>query len=170
MRIKNKKPVLVFMLSAAIILFFALRVVINVTPSMPEGIYFKSSASFTRENIVLVCLDEVFQHLGISQRYLLRGHYICSQTRPLIKHIIAIPGDHVVLSDQAITVNGHDYLYPTFYQDARQRRLNVYPRGDYQQTSAYWLLGEAVNSWDSRYWGPVDRRAIKNRLIPLVTW
>lgn len=169
--LRKKKPLVISVIFIALLVFFYTNIIVNVTPSMPIGIYLKGSKSITKGNIFLVCLTDTYSKIGLQRHYLISGGHICREMEPLIKRIIAVPGDHVVLSDDYIIVNNVKYPYPTSYSDSLNRPLSVYPRGDYPNTTGYWLLGDHdIKSWDSRYWGLVVAGQIKNRLIPIITW
>lgn len=143
-------------------------VIINVSPSMPEGIYIKSECDIQRGSIVAVCLPPAYQAIGLKQKYIEIGN-TCHGAYPLIKQVIAVPGDNVALKNNVIVVNGKLFFYKTLAVDSTGRPLSNYPRGTYAHTDGYWLIGTAAkNSWDSRYWGPVRRTQI---LYPLrVVW
>ncbi len=144
--------------------------IINITPSMKQGLYVKRQGDVKRGDIVLVCLGEPYQTIGLQRLYLIKGRS-CQGTDPLIKEVIAIPEDDIILTDNFIQVNHIKYHCSTYYRDSKGRPLVVYPRGLYKNTSGYWLIGNYdVKSWDSRYWGPVSRKQILSVLRPLLTW
>ncbi len=78
---------------------------INLTPSMPLGIYVKSYDVIQRGDIVAACLPESYKSLALNAGYLHRGAR-CSGSDPIIKEVIAVPGDHVILKTK---------LYGPFY-------------------------------------------------------
>lgn len=139
--------------------------IINLSPSEPLGIYkIRQSQSIQRDDVVAICLSGKYQKTGLSRGYLVTG-IRCKETAPLIKTVIAIPGDTVVLENNRIIVNGKVHPYITKYFDSHDRKLEVFPRGVYRDTNAYWLIGtNSLNSWDSRYWGGVDRKQILSRV------
>jgi len=143
---------------------------INVTPSMKQGVYLRETSKISRGDIVALCLEEPYKTLGLTRGYIAKGHR-CEGTDPLIKEVIAIPGDEVVLADQFIRVNGVTYPYATFYRDSFHRKLAIYPRGKYSHVQGYWLIGtHSSYSWDSRYWGEVRTNQILYKLKPLWVW
>jgi conjugative transfer signal peptidase TraF len=145
-------------------------IIINISPSMPLGIYVKKLSPLQRGDVVAVCLDAARQKLGLQRGYLIPG-FRCGQTQPLIKKIIAIPGDRVVLTDEIIRVNGKSFFYRRLPQDHQGLPLEAFPTGIYAPTHAYWLLGVYnTHSWDSRYWGPLPGNYIIENLQPLITW
>lgn len=145
--------------------------VINVTNSMELGIYLKRHGIVKSGDIVLLCLDKNTQHLGLNKHYLEPGNECNETASPLIKRVIAIPGDDVLLRDNNIVVNNIHFPYKTLYQDSSNQLLHVFPRGRYKKTNGYWVIGtNAKNSWDSRYWGFIQRPQIIAKLLPLFTW
>jgi signal peptidase I, bacterial type/conjugative transfer signal peptidase TraF len=160
-----------FYLLAIVLSLFLLQqrypICINVTPSMPMGIYVREDGEVHRGDTVAFCLAEPDKTIGINRGYVAKGH-ICQGTDPLIKQVIAIPGDTVQLTDQSIRVNGVIYGYHTFYADSRHRPLAVYPRGNYAPSHGYWLVGtHSAQSWDSRYYGAISRSQMLYKLKPL---
>jgi conjugative transfer signal peptidase TraF len=138
------------------------KITINITSSMPLGLYIKQSGDIKRGDIVLVCLSEAYKTIGLQRHYVIKGNK-CDGMTPLIKKVIAIPGDKVTLTDEYIKVNEQKYFYLTYYYDSKKRALNVYPRGEYNQ--GYWLIGaNDKHSWDSRYFGPVKKWQILFKL------
>lgn len=168
---KRKYP-FVIVISIALVAVMAsyLGILINVTPSMKLGFYIKSNRSIHRGDTVAFCLPDSYKSTALDRHYVQKGEK-CDGIDPLIKEIIAIPGDHVILSNGFVEVNGIKYFYQTSYKDSKGRVLSVYPRGDYPKTQGYWMIGtQAKNSWDSRYWGPVLNDKILYKLKPILTW
>lgn len=167
---KRKSPVLVSILFLGLILFAYFNLSLNITTSMPVGIYIRSVGKIKVGDIVLSCLNDPYKTLGLKKSYLERGH-ACNGADPVIKMVIALPGDHVVLANNYIEVNRIKYFFPTFYWNSKGRKLNIYPRGNYPSTRGYWLIGtHDMKSWDSRYWGPVNDKQILRKIKPLIIW
>jgi len=144
--------------------------VINITPSMKSGVYKKIPGEVKRGDIVLFCLDKADKKVGLKRHYLTKS-YQCDGVTPLIKEVIAVPGDNVTLNDDSIIVNTTQYLYKTRYRDNVGRTLKVYPRNHYLYTKGYWLIGtNSSNSWDSRYWGPIANKQIISAITDLIVW
>lgn len=168
---KRKYPLIIlFALFAIVSIVVFLGVSINITPSMKVGIYIRESGSLERGDIVALCLGEPYRTVGLDRQYIEKGQK-CDGADPLIKQIIAVPGDNVILTDQYFEVNNTQYPYTTFYVDSVGRKLFVYRRGNYFNTQGYWMVGtNARNSWDSRYWGAVSKAQILYKLKPLLVW
>ena len=144
--------------------------IINITPSIKKGFYVKSSGEIGRGDIVSVCLREPYKQIALERKYIAKGTK-CSGADPLVKEVLAMPGDTVVLAADYIEVNAHKYILPTHRVDSAGRKLAAYPRGTYARTSGYWLVGSnSEKSWDSRYFGPVGKEQIIAKLKPLLVW
>gem|GEM_PF-3309728 len=131
--------------------------------------YLRTGYAIKRGDLVLVCLNNVYKKYGLERGYLIKGNK-CDGIDPLIKRVIALPGDSVILHRDYIMVNNTKYPYATASHDSRGILLNSYPRQKYPNTNGYWLIGtHHKNSWDSRYWGPVPRQQIVTTLKPLIT-
>ena len=168
---KRKYPlVIIISIVLVVVILSYLGILINLTPSMKLGFYMKSNSLSQHGDTVAFCLADPYKTIGLEKLYLEKGRK-CKGADPLIKKVIAIPGDNVTLSDSFVEVNGIKYFYQTSYKDSEGRALSVYPRGDYPNTPAYWMIGtNAKNSWDSRYWGPVLKDRILYKMIPILTW
>jgi conjugative transfer signal peptidase TraF len=147
MTIKNKiylfLPIGFFIVALLCYQFF----VINITPSMKKGIYLKLNIikNIRKGDIVLFCLSEKYQQAGLTHHYLEKGK-LCNGTDPLIKEVIAVPGDQVTLLTDAIVVNGLRLAYKTRHHDSRQLPLVTYPRGQYT-VDAFWVIEVWPRSW-----------------------
>lgn len=145
-------------------------VLINITPSMKFGVYIKSNGMIDRGDIVAFCLPEPYKTRGLDALYIQKGRK-CIGSDPLIKEVIAVPGDQVILHDRYLEVNGNRNFYETLRQDSEGHTLTAFPRGSYANTKGYWMIGtHSKNSWDSRYWGAVGKEQILYKLRPLITW
>jgi conjugative transfer signal peptidase TraF len=168
---KQKHPFWI-VISVVVVVFTThyFGILINVTPSMKLGFYGKSTSLIHRGDTVAFFLADPYKTIGLDKLYIEKGRK-CNGADPLIKEVIAIPGDHVILNNDTIQVNGAQYFYRTSHMDSEGRALDIYPRGDYPNTTGYWMLGTyGGNSWDSRYWGPIPRDRILYKVIPLLTW
>ena len=142
----------------------------NSTESMPIGFYqIQKATTLKSGDYVLVCLPDPIAQEGHERGYLKKGIGCTNGAEPLLKELIAVPGDNVFLTSNEMIVNGVGYQAPLFKID-RQGRATVYvQRGSYDHTSLYWLYGEhdQTYSWDSRYYGGVGRENIMGIARPL---
>jgi conjugative transfer signal peptidase TraF len=138
---------------------------------MIEGIYIKRSGSIiTRRDTVALCLTPAYADFAVKRGYLLKGG-ACPDSYPLIKKVVAVPGDTVILTDDAVRVNNVSYPYKTYYADSLHRPLFVYPRGIYINTAGYWVIGvNDPRSWDSRYFGYISAAQIVSKVRRVASW
>lgn len=169
--IRLRTPVLamVFTSSAAFGLCAWGGVRLNSTASLPLGLYRVSTAADA--NLVEFCPPEPFSRLSVVREYRNRGN--CPDgDNPLLKPIVAKPGDAVVLSQSGLQVNGV-LLRNTAprSQDGKGRPLPHYPFGTYRVDPETVWVASSYNplSFDSRYFGPISRAIIRDRLKPLLT-
>lgn len=84
----------------------------------------------------------------------------------MVKQVVGVEGDRVTVSGGEVLVNGVPrgtlVLAATLGQPpARFGRDERVPPG------AYWVMGTAPNSFDSRYWGYLGREQVVGRAYPL---
>jgi conjugative transfer signal peptidase TraF len=146
--------------------FFGLR--INTSPSLPI-LYVTTAGSAA--NLVEFCPAEPFAALAIIRGY--RDSGICPDgAAPLLKPVVARPGDMVELSARGISVNGA-LLSNTapLSKDTKGRPLKAWPFGRYVVASGTVWVASSYHprSFDSRYFGPISTAAIRERLKGFLT-
>ncbi len=131
---------------------------VNLSESMPLGIYRKVSADAERGMLAATCLTPELAELGLERGYLQTG-WCSTGINPVFKKIVAVPGDMVDVSQDSIRINSKVYNgYPLLDTDSHGRRvLRDYDVPIRLKEKQYWLMSDyKPNSWDSRYWGPVQ--------------
>ena len=157
---------LLLVLSGLIILNLTHVFYFNIfTHSLPYGVYMKVKGVPQRGEYASTCLTSEIAQYGINRGYLAEGK--CDTgTVPVLKIIKGLPGDHFVIKEGFLRING--YSYPIIGEDSSGRVLNIFYRqkDGILDKEKYLLLSNFVkNSWDSRYWGPVS---IQSLLRPLL--
>jgi conjugative transfer signal peptidase TraF len=133
----------------------------NASASVPVGFYRLAFGSPERGDFVLIRTPESVEKLAAERDYLPIGV-------PLIKHVAALAGDDVCVVDRAITVNektGASQLQT----DHAGRPLPRWNGCRKLGRNEYFLLADAPDSFDSRYFGPVTSAHVIGRLVPLWT-
>ena len=135
------------------------RLVWNASASVAVGLYRVIPGALERGDFVLVLIPKSIEKLAAGRGYLPGGI-------PLIKRVAAVAGDDVCAFDGAIVVNGGIF--------ARQRKVDRAGRSLPRWTECralaggeFLLLGDAPDSFDSRYFGPVSSARVIGRLAPL---
>ena len=156
------------LLSCSCLLAGLAGVRLNTSLSLPLGLYVRTSDA----NALLVefCPAEPFASLSRDRGYRIRGVFCPDHAVPLLKPIVARAGDIVTTSQVGITVNGR--LLPNTFPlraDAKNRPLTAWPLGTYTVLPGTVWVASTYNaaSFDSRYIGPVEEKAVLGRLKPL---
>jgi conjugative transfer signal peptidase TraF len=153
-------------LVAASISAFGLR--INRTASLPFGLYAASDA--TDAPMVSFCAPALPNGETLHARGYTSAGMCHDGGAPLLKPIVARPGDTVNVSGVGIAVNGS--LLPNtaaLLLDGEDRVLQGYPAGTYTVTPGTVWVASSYNggSFDSRYFGPVADSLIREKVAPL---
>lgn len=138
--------------------FWGLR--INVSPSMPLGIYRIHTTAPQRGNLAMFCLPGAWATLAHERAYLAEGSCPTGQ-RPLVKRIVGIAGDIVELSPAGIHINGK--LLPESQirtTDSQGRSISSALKAGSIPTGHALLLGDGLSSFDSRYFGVVPHQSL----------
>jgi conjugative transfer signal peptidase TraF len=137
---------------------------INLTPSMPLGLWrvvAPSPTDYQRGQGVMVCPP-------MDAPFLPRGS--CSLgMQPLLKQLVALPGDIVTVTSAGVSINGGPLLPHSapLSQDSAGRPLPQ-QLGTWRLTG-YWLYGAgSPRSFDSRYFGEVPAAALGGVVQPVV--
>ena len=152
---------LVIVLIAAWI--FGFRV--NITPSLPEGLYRLSSEHVDRADLVAFCLplDNPFSSLAGDRGYLGPG---CCQSglRPLLKHLVGLPGDDLRIGSDGLILNGFHLTSsgrPEHDRRGRDLPQPLLKDGIIPDGQALVLSLEHAGSLDSRHFGLIPLESLK---------
>jgi len=143
---------------------------INTSPSLPVGLYMTTSDPAA--NLVEFCPAPLYGTLALERSYRSAGS--CRDGgAPLLKPVVAKPGDVVEVSRTGLAVNGKAIPNTApMAVDFKGRRLASWPSGHYEVASGEIWVASSFNarSFDSRYFGPVSVAAIHEHLRPLITF
>lgn len=133
----------------------------NASASMPIGFYRLVPGLPERGDLALVRPSESIEKLADDRRYLPAGV-------PLVKRIAAGGGDEVCAFDAAVFINGHA-VARQLATDHAGRPLPHWNGCRVLDRDEIFVLADAADSFDSRYFGPVLVTTIIGRLAPLWT-
>jgi conjugative transfer signal peptidase TraF len=148
----------------------ATRLRVNLSGSMPRGIYVLTQAPLRRGAIVAFCMDGDASVLALGRRYL--GPGTCPDGRePLVKTVVAVAGDVVLTTRQSVDVNGVELAGSgSLEADSEGRPIGHYPFGRHAVgPDQFWVFSSAPRSWDSRYFGPVHVDQVIGTVEPVFT-
>ena len=142
---------------------------LNLTPSLPRGVYLLRSEVPTRGDLVAACLPAEAASLGRDRAYLGTGT-CASRSAPVLKFVAGIAGDCVAVGAD-IKVNGKHLQPAPPLEDRAGRPLETFPAGSYElAVGELWLYSRSQHSWDSRFFGPVPVENALGVVQPLLTW
>ena len=131
----------------------------NASASVPVGLDRAAPGVPHRGDLVLVCTPDSVATLAAERGYLPAGV-------PLIKHVAAVAGDDVCVSGSAVFINGV-VVARRLKADRADRPLPRWNGCRRLDRNELFLLADAPDSFDSRYFGPVMRANFIERLVPL---
>ena len=142
----------------------------NLTPSYPIGLWRIEALdrSLIVGDLVFICPPETAAFaLGLERGYVRRG--LCpGWLSPLIKTVVALPGQHVEIDDVVMIdrrVLPHSDVRAA---DAQGRALPSYT-GGLVPFGHLFLHSSFAGSYDSRYFGPIPASGILGLARPVLT-
>lgn len=145
------------------------RLYVNLTGSLPIGIYGKLAGVPERGDLVVACLPRAVASIALARGYVWAGN--CpGKSAPIGKRVVATSGDTVTVSASGIAVNGvHIEHTMPVARDSRGRYIEHVASGRYVLgENELWLLStHHALSFDSRYFGPVAVADVVSRVRPI---
>jgi len=131
----------------------------NRSPSVPIGLYLIVGKPPHVGDYVVIRLSGTMQALAERRSYI-------GPITPLLKRVAASEGDRVCRRGQAVLVSGQRIVIALSI-DRAGRPLPVWQGCHQLQDGQVFVLGTHPESFDSRYFGPIDREQIAGAAIPL---
>ena len=153
------------LLAASSVLFANRQIVINTSPSVPSGLYLRSTAAPAVGRIVDFRIPQAARN------------YIETRTGQngedwyILKPIIAGPGDRVDTTSEWLLINGRQIgpMPPT--NDTDGRSLPVWRDNRVLGPDEFFVFSNRIpNSFDSRCYGPIARSQIDSVREVLLAW
>lgn len=141
---------------------------INISSSIPYGVYKRVDKYPQKDDYILFCLEDELAKLSVERRYTTTGN--CSfQSAPIGKKVVAEQGDLVKISKEGIEVNGKllSKTIPSNY-DLLERKMPEYNMHRYLDNDEFIVASAKENSYDSRYFGIVRGEQIKGVIETII--
>ena len=159
-------------LLAAAALAWASGVRFTLTPSLPVGFYLRTEPVQERGRLLSFCPPKDAAAYALERGYLHRGS--CpGGTEPLGKYVLATTGDTVGIQPGGLSVNGRPIPNSAvLWRDRLGRELPHTAFGQHVvgADSLFMFSPHHKRSFDSRYFGAIDRRRVRSGLRPLWTF
>ncbi|MGL4976791.1 MAG: signal peptidase I [Cetobacterium sp.] len=157
-----KKKIVILLLFYFILREIGLKyLVINLSPSMEKGIYLlKDIKKLKKGDVVLLSIPKNTEKIIYSRKYLPQN------IKTLLKQVVAVEGDLIEIADNKLYING-SYVKDLSSKDSRGRVLETFVTNGKLKKDEFFLLGTKENSYDSRYFGAVNRVEILKQAILL---
>lgn len=146
---------------------------VNTTRSIPLGLYWASSKPVQKGDYVMFCPPPLGVFDTAKERGYLRAGFCPGDYGYMMKRVLAAKDDAVTIADDGVRVNGDLLPYSALHKaDKGGRPLPRYQANSYTLNEYQVLLMSDVNhlSFDSRYFGPINRSQIKTVIFPVITW
>ena len=149
----------VFALAIASVESLPIKLIYNASESAPIGLYWIDDQPAERGDYVLVRVPDRVRNLVVERGYL-------PPDIPLIKRVVGADGDVFCRRNRKILIDGVTVAVAQI-SDGLGREMPVWSGCYVLHERRVFLLQDHPNSFDSRYFGPVDRRLIIGRATPL---
>jgi conjugative transfer signal peptidase TraF len=143
--------------------------VVNVSPSLPLGLYRRVAGPPARGALVLVCLSEAMGRLARARGYVGAGPCPGGAGR-LGKPVAAVAGDTVDVEPAGVTINGHPITgsAPRAHDHEGRALPTVAPGRWVVPAGMVFLLStHHALSFDSRYYGAIPAASVVGRISPV---
>lgn len=142
---------------------------LNISDSIPKGLYVLEKRLPKKNELALFCLNEEFSVIAKERKYLSNG--VCNGLAPIGKKAVAEAGDLVKIN-----------RFGTYVDNVRIKRsqpLKFDPNGDLMpqrffekllDDGEYLFVAEKIYSFDSRYFGIVGKENIIGTIKPVFTY
>lgn len=146
---------------------------INTTKSIPVGLYRLTNEPIEKGSYVIFCPPKTQLFDTAKERGYIGAGFCPGGYGYMMKRVVAVGGDNALVDSDGVRVNGN--LLPLsipLAADSAGRALPHLPDSEFTLTAAdlFLMSDGSGTSFDSRYFGPIDRAQIKGVIRPLFTW
>ena len=136
------------------------KLIYNPTESAPKGFYLIVNSAIQKGDYVLADIPEMARKLAARRQYLPRKV-------PILKPVLAMSGEHICVKNHQLFINGK-HMARLLEKDSRGRILESWRGCRSLAEGEFFLLSTySPVSYDSRYFGPVTRKMITGKAVPV---
>ena len=131
----------------------------NTSDSVPIGLYLVVSTPVRVGDFVVLHLSGTMRRLAYRRRYI-------APNTPLLKRVAAMTSDRVCRRGSVVHIVGRRSIIALRF-DRAGRRLPVWLGCQQLHNGQLLVLGTQAGSFDSRYFGPINRDQVVGAAIPI---
>lgn len=126
-----------------------------------------------------VSLDsKVFWQKEFSSSQLQRGNYLVFEHKApswhadkdgemFMKRVACLPGEEIKVTDALDFYCNENYLGRALTEDSKGRKLEITNFRGVLPEGQYFMVGDILKSWDSKYYGPIEESSFRLAAVPL---
>lgn len=140
-------------------------VIVNMTPSVPLGLWRLDDSEITRGDVVQVPFDAFEFTAWVPDIYRKKNSW---GNVPYMKRVAGLPGDLVEISEEGFEVVAGKIISTSaiISADGRGNRLQTFPLPVTLASDEVWLVSDIERGFDSRYLGPAKLSECR-KAVPL---
>ena len=138
------------------------KITFNPSPSAPIGFYWIGDGSLKRGAFAVVPTPPAFRLMAAERRYI-------PINVELIKRVIGLAGDEICRIENDVFVNGKK-VARALNEDSQGRLLPIWTGCVTLGDEQFFALMDAPDSFDGRYFGPLNKNDVTGIATPLFTW
>jgi len=153
------------LLSAALFVLHSAGYRVNRSASLPGHVYRLTPISLDTQLVRGDCIaiDLAGLRNPVIGQGVERGYV--NLREPMLKRIGALPGDRVVLEINLLLINDKAMQINVASTDSCGGQLSAWPTPLVLPENSYWLVSSPERGFDSRYFGPIDRKFFTHRAV-----
>lgn len=151
------------LITAPVFINFPIILSFNASASAPIGFYQIKAASGLKRGVYTLLLTPPGFRLMAAKR-----HYLPFNV-PLLKRVVGLSGDVICRHGQTIFINQKP-IATALLKDQQGRAMPVWQGCFVLTEDQFFALMTAPNSFDGRYFGPLEKANIIGIAVPLFIW
>ena len=153
-------------------LIYAAGIRVNITPSIPLGVYQLSNEPQVTGSYVLFCPPPAPVFAMAKARGYLGAGFCPGGYGQLMKRLVAANNDRVTINAEGVAINGQRLpLSKPIKLDGGGRPLTHYVKSWVLDSDEVLVMADSNSgSFDGRYFGSIQRSQIESVIRPVFTW